>query len=388
MDPRFDLAPDRRASDSIKWRRFEGEAVIPMWVADMDFAVAAPIVQALSERLAHPVYGYGAVPQSLIVAAQNWLQTQWGWSVPQAHLVALPAVVPGLNLLVRALESLGRRGGVAFPTPVYPPIRQVADNLHRSAHPFDFQIAGADQPSGGIGDGWDLTQLKRAFERGADTLLLSHPHNPIGQRVSEAKCAALAQMVADHDAWLISDEIHGDLILDGLGHRPLARDPRLAGRTATLFSAGKSFNLAGLPFAFAVVPDPRWRQALKRVMRGQVPAHNVLAMAATEAAWCSGSEWLAALRGYLAANRDYLSAQLAGLPGVTVHRPDATYLAWIDCRATGVARPAEQLRCAGVGVSDGADFGAPGFVRLNFGCPRVMLEEGVRRFRRAFGHGG
>ncbi|GAA5188475.1 PatB family C-S lyase [Ferrimonas gelatinilytica] len=384
MDSRFDRLPDRQGSDSIKWRRYDGEAVIPMWVADMDFAVAAPIQEALNRRIAHPVYGYASVPSSLKAAAQDWLAERWGWSVPEAHLVALPAVVPGIHFLVRALGRLGCVGGLAYPSPVYPPIRQVAQNLGLNAYPFPFSPTRSVTLAQGNRGGWDLDQLARACEQGADTLLLSHPHNPIGQRVDPQQREALTELVAHYGMRVISDEIHGDLILDGLGHCPLAKDPRLAERTATLFSAGKSFNLAGLPFAFAVVPDPKWRQALKQSLRGQAPAHNVLAMVATEAAWREGGAWLDGLLDYLAANRERVSSQLAGLAGVRVHQPDATYLAWIDCRGTGSARPAEQLRRAGVGVSDGTEFGAPGFVRLNFGCPRELLDEGLQRFRRAF----
>ncbi|SHG98059.1 MalY/PatB family protein [Ferrimonas marina] len=368
MDPRFDTPPSRQGSDSIKWGRYAGRDVLPFWVADMDFAVAQPIQQALEQRVQHGVFGYAAVPDSLKQACVDWLARRWGWLVPPSHLVAVPAVMPGVNFAVRALES---PGALATPAPLYGPLTQVADNLTLPLHRF---AVAAEQ-------GWDLDQLERALQQGARTVLLSVPQNPIGQRFTVEQINALGALLERYDARLICDEIHGDLILDGQPHRPLALTPALAQRTLTLISAGKSFNLAGLPFAFAIVADPKWRQGLKRVLQGHAPASNVLAMAATEAAWREGEPWLEALLTYLRGNRALMSEQLDGIEGVQLHRTDATYLAWLDCRALGFDHPARHFERFGVGLSDGSEFGAPGHVRINFGCARATLAEGLKRLK-------
>ncbi|GAA4885898.1 PatB family C-S lyase [Ferrimonas pelagia] len=371
MEQWFDTAPDRQGSDSVKWDRYRQRDVIPMWVADMDFAVAPVIDQAIRQRVEHGVYGYAAVPDTLKQACVEWLARRWGWSISPSWLVALPAVVPGINFAVRALAE---PGALAVPCPIYPPIAQVAANLQLPMQRFSVQP----------GQGWDLIELERACQQGAKTLLLSVPHNPIGQRFSHQQRQALAQLCQRYRVQVVSDEIHGDLILDGHGHQPLASlSEDMAQRTLTLISAGKSFNLAGLPFAFAVVANAQWRQRLKRQLLGHAPTHNVLAMVATEAAWRQGEPWLEALLQYLKGNLALIEARLAALDRVVLHRPDATTLAWIDCRQLGLDDVKGHFEQYGVGFSDGAEFGQAGFVRLNFACPRARLTHGLDRFRQA-----
>ncbi|MBY6095434.1 MalY/PatB family protein [Ferrimonas balearica] len=375
MDWDFDRVIDRGQSDSIKWGRFAGRDVLPLWVADMDFAVAAPIQAAINARARHGVFGYAAVPESLYQAAQAWLARRWDWQVPRAHMVALPAVIPGANLMVRALDGL-QPVHLTWPTPLYHPLAQVADNLQLPATPFHLDAQGQ----------WDLASLDQAIANGANTLLLSNPHNPIGSRFDLSVCSALAQRIRAHGLRVVSDDIHGDILLTpGARHRPLARlCPEVADQVVTLIAPGKAFNLAGLPFAFAVVSCPQTRRALKQQLRGQVPAGNVIAMAAAEAAYREGEPWLEAMLDYLRGNLALIERRLSEMGGIRLVRPEATYLAWLDCRALGWDKPAQVLESFGVGLSDGSEFSAePGFARLNFGCPRATLEVALDRLAQA-----
>ncbi|MBY6185213.1 PatB family C-S lyase [Marinobacter hydrocarbonoclasticus] len=375
MEWDFDRVIDRRDSDSIKWGRYRDRDVLPLWVADMDFAVAAPIQQAIEARARHGVFGYAAVPQSLLDAAIAWLAARWDWQVSRAELVALPAVVPGANIATRVLSTL-RPVHLTWPIPLYHPLAQVAENLSLPATPFTLTASGQ----------WDMASLDRAIAAGANTVLLSNPHNPIGSRFDSAACEALAERVKRHDLRVISDDIHGDILLQpGARHRPLSRlCPEIAEQVITLIAPGKAFNLAGLPFALAVVPCAQTRRALKEGLRGQVPAGNVLAMAAAEAAYRHGAPWLDAMLDYLRGNLAMLEARVARMPGVRLIRPEATYLAWLDCREAGWEKPAKVLEAFGLGLSDGSEFSAgPGFARLNFGCPRATLEAALDRLDQA-----
>ncbi|MBY5920690.1 MalY/PatB family protein [Ferrimonas balearica] len=379
MEWDFDRVIDRRSSDSIKWGRFRDRDVLPLWVADMDFAVAEPIQEAIEARARHGVFGYAAVPQSLLDAAQEWLARRWDWDVSKSHFVALPAVIPGANFAVRALAS---RGPVhlTWPQPLYHPLAQVAENQALPATPFPLDSSGQ----------WDLASLDRAIASGANTLLLSNPHNPIGSRFDEAACRALAARIQRHRLWVISDDIHGDILLEkGARHRPLAKlCPEISERVITLISPGKAFNLAGLPFALAVVPCTEMRRQLKSTLRGNVPAGNVVAMAAAEAAYRYGEPWLEAMLDYLRGNLALLEQRIAGMEGITLVRPDATYLAWLDCRGKGWDKPGRVLESFGLGLSDGSEFSAPsGFARLNFGCPRATLEAALERLDHAVASG-
>ncbi|WP_298442248.1 PatB family C-S lyase [uncultured Ferrimonas sp.] len=366
----FTAAIDRRNGDSIKWNRYGSEDVIPMWVADMDFAIADPIKQALLDRVEHGVFGYAEVEPSLRQLAVTWLAQRWDWQIDPAWLVPLPAVVPGLNFAVQSQPQLT---SLVWPQPVYGPIAQVAEHLG---------LAGAT--FGVSSDGWDLQQLEQQLQQGARTVMLCCPQNPIGKTFSLSEYQQLAKLIERYDAYVISDDIHGDLVLDGQRHLPLAKAcPQLAERVVTLIAAGKAFNIAGLPFAFAVVPNAQWRNQLQQRLAGFAPAPDVLAMTALTAAWQHGAPWLEQLLPVLTENRDYLIETLADLPELTVHKPEATYLAWIDCRQLGWSHPAQRLRQFGLGVSDGSEFGQAGFIRINFACPKATLVEGLARLRQA-----
>ncbi len=236
---------------------------------------------------------------------------------------------------------------------------------------------------------WDLPALEAAMRPDTRLLLLCHPHNPVGRAWEEAELRALLDLAARRDLVVCSDEIHCGLVLEpGRRHVPWATlSPDAARRSITLLAPSKTFNVPGLGCAFAIVPDPALRKAFRGAMRGIVPHVNVLGLAACEAAYRDCGDWRRALIAYLRGNAARVREAVGAIPGLRTTPVEATYLAWIDARATGLANPHRAFEEAGVGLSDGRDFGIGddwrGFVRLNFGCARSVLDEALARIRRA-----
>jgi cystathionine beta-lyase len=378
----FDTPVERRESGCVKWNRFP-EDVLPMWVADMDFPVTEPILAAIRRRLDHPVLGYGVSQAGLKARIVAWLATQYGWEVEPAAIIPLPGVVPGFNLALRAACSPG--AGVVVQTPVYPPM--LAAPAHWEMRRIEAPLTPDDAP--------DLDALGRALaEAGpAGAFLLCNPHNPTGRVFDRAELAAMAEACRAAGATIIADEIHCDLLFDGRRHIPVASlGAEVAARTITLMSAGKTWNIAGLNACWAVVTDAALRTRFQRAIAGVADHVNILGLVATEAALAEGDPWRREVLAYLQANRDWLmEAVAARLPGVRMRRPEGTFLAWLDCRASAAGADPHGffLARAKVGLNPGSDFGAAGagFVRLNFGCPRATLEEGVARMARALADG-
>ncbi|MBL8448744.1 MAG: PatB family C-S lyase [Dechloromonas sp.] len=368
----FDTAPDRRGSDSVKWGRYAGRDVLPLWVADMDFAAPPAVIEALRQRVEHGVFGYPQPWPSLTESVLAYLDDRYGWSIQAEWLVWLPGLVTGLNLACRAAA-----GGVLTATPVYPPF------LGAPAH-AGLSLARADLVLEGGRWTWDWGALQAACQPETRLLLLCHPHNPVGRCWDDDELQALAEFAARHDLLVCSDEIHCDLILEGRRHRPFATlGPECAARSITLMAPSKTYNVPGLGCAFAVIPDASLRRAFRRAMDGIVPHVNLFGLVACEAALRHGGAWHRDLIAYLAANRDAVQAAVAALPGLAMAPVEATYLAWIDARGLGQTRPAAHLERHGLGLSEGADFGAPGWVRLNFGCPRTTLDSALARLAAA-----
>jgi cystathionine beta-lyase len=234
---------------------------------------------------------------------------------------------------------------------------------------------------------WDLDAAQAALTPRTRLLMLCHPHNPVGRAWTREELLDIAAFAERNGLIVCSDEIHADLMLiDDRRHLPFAcLGEEVARRTITLMAPSKTYNIPGLGCSLAVVPDPGLRRQLRHALRGIVPDVGVLGFVATEAAYRHGVEWRRALLAYLRDNAAILVDGLQGLPGITVTRPEATYLAWLDARGIGRPDPQAFFEAAGVGLSNGADFGAPGFVRLNFGCARRLVEMAVGRLRAALG---
>jgi cysteine-S-conjugate beta-lyase len=379
----FDVMRDRRGTASYKWERY-GPDVLPFWVADMDLPSPPAVVAALEARAAHGIYGYSLMPASLVEALRDHLRDSYGWEVAPEWLVYLPGVVPALNLVCRAYAEAGE--GVLTIAPAYPPFLEAPGLQGRR-----LETAPAER-SGGR---WELplAALEAAVTPQTRVLLFCHPHNPLGRVWSAAEVAAMVDLCRRRGLVLVSDEIHCDLALDPGRHVPAATvSPDAPSLTVTLMSPSKTFNLPGLNFAFAVIPDEALRRRFTTAGAGLLPFAGCFAIAAAEAAYREGGAWLAELRAYLRGNADLVAAFVAGeVEGVITTRVEATYLAWLDARDWAGARGgdadlAQACLRAGVALSGGGAFGAaPAFARLNFGCPRPLLEEGLQRLKAALG---
>lgn len=375
----FDFVINRHTSDSIKWRWY-GDA-LPLWVADMDFTAPEPVLRALRDRIAHGVFGYAMPTPELFDALRAWLVRRFNWQVDPSALVFVPGVVAGFNIACRAACRPGQ--GVLVQTPVYPPMLDAAAN-HGLLRDEIMLTRGAD---GRYGVDWDA--MEAAIAGHTRLFLLCNPHNPTGRAFSAGELERMAELCLRHDLLICADEIHGDLIFSGHRHIPIATlSPAVASRTITLMAPSKTFNIPGLGFSLAIIEDAQLRAAFNAAQKDIVPHVNALGYVAALAAYTEGEAWLNACLRYLEANRDYLMEQVrATLPGVQVVAPEATYLAWLDCRKAGIGmEPARFfLEKARVALNEGATFGrgGEGFVRLNFGCPRATLTEALTRMSAA-----
>lgn len=367
----FDRLIDRSGTASLKWGAY-GSDVLPLWVADMDFAAPPPVVAAVAEFAAHGVYGYTQVPRSLEDAVRGFLVSRYAWSIDPEWLVFLPGVVPALNLVCRAYAAPGE--AVMTITPVYPPFLE--------APAFQGRVLQA-VPAAMVGGRWrlPLAQMEAAVTPATRVFLFCHPHNPFGRAWEPDEVVAVVDFCRRHELVLCSDEIHCDLLLDPVRHLPAAMaSAEAAPATVTLMAPSKTFNLPGLNFAFAVIPDPGLRRRFLAETRGLFSLPGCFAVAATEAAYREGGPWLEELLIYLRGNRDVVEEFVASsLPGVTMTHVEATYLAWLDVRGLGLPDAAAACERAGLGLSDGRPYGGEGFLRLNFGCPRSLLTEALRR---------
>ncbi|MFO1372868.1 MAG: PatB family C-S lyase [Candidatus Competibacteraceae bacterium] len=382
MSYNFDHPPLRRGTDSLKWQRY-GDA-LPLWVADMDFVSPEPVLAALHERVAHGVFGYGAPLEELTGTIQARMAALYNWTVTPEQIVYLPGLVSGLNVVCRAIGESGDE--VLVQTPVYPPFLAAPGNQDRRLITAELT---AECSQGQLYYAFDEAAFAAVITPHTRLFMLCHPHNPVGRIFSVAELTQLADLCERHDLVICSDEIHCDLLLDGRRHTPLAAlSPSLAQRCITLMAPSKTFNIAGLGASFAIIQNPELRRHFKQAARGIVPDVNILALTAALAAYQHGSDWLRELLDYLAANRDYVVDYVTRyLPSIRTTIPEATYLAWLDCREAGISDNPHEffLKHAQVALNDGAAFGpgGEGFVRLNFGCPRATLTEGLERMRAA-----
>lgn len=381
----FDILPDRRATNSAKWRKHPDD-VLPMWVADMDFVSPQPVIDALQDFVARGVFGYPEFngdmtdSPSLRQAVLERLERKYAWRVSPEAIVFVPGVVTAFN---QAAHTFAQPGGeLLVQTPLYPPMLDAAPHAG---------LVRRDAPLARGGDGrytldWDV--FEAAFSPATRMFLLCNPHNPVGRVYGRDELERMAEVCLRRGVPICSDEIHAELVYSGAQHVPIASlAPEIEQNTITLIAPSKTFNLPGLQCSVAVIPNAALRERYVAARAGLVSWVNVLGLIAAEAAYRHGDEWLAQLLVYLEANRDALARFVAAeLPGVSMAAPEATYLAWLDCRATGLSQPCQCfLDLARVACSDGAGFGpgGEGFVRLNFGCPRSMLVQALDRMRAA-----
>ena len=396
MTYNFDAIIDRRGTNSTKWRQYPAD-VLPLWVADMDFAAPEPIQAALQRFVGHGVLGYEFPGQELRETVAARMQTLYGWQVSPDAVVATPGVVAGFTLAANALCSAGQ--GLLIQPPVYPPFLKVSGSAGLLRQ--DARLAQlSDGSTLRYSVDFDIFQ-QAVHSAGAQTgmFLLCNPHNPTGQVYSQADLRRMADICLKNNIIICSDEIHSEILLGGAKHLPIAAlDPEIANRTVTLIAPSKTFNVPGLFCGFAIIPNQDLLERYKKTVECMAMHVSSPGLAAAQVAFSGACDtWLAELRTYLTGNRDFLVKFVREqLPGIRTTIPDATYLAWLDCtelvksgRISGSPQ-AFFLENAKVALNEGRDFGSggEGFVRLNFGCPRSTLAEALTRMKSALGVSG
>jgi cystathionine beta-lyase len=388
----FDTLIERRSSGCVKWNLYDAD-VLPLWVADMDFAAPEPVMRALRRRVEHGVFGYGGFhhgkdPLGLKETICQRTSSRYGWKVSPDQVMFLPGLVCGLNVVCRAIGEPG--DGVLVNTPIYPPFLSAPINQGRPLETAGLAIRR--EMTGGrehLRYEMDSDAIVHVIRPQTRLLLLCNPHNPVGRAFSRDELTQLANLCLERDLIICADEIHSDLLLDGNRHLPIASlAPEVAQRTITLLAPSKTFNLPGLYFSILIIQNPQLRQLVERARSGIVPDVNVLGYVAAAAAYTQCQEWLDALLHYLTANRNFAADYIARqMPAIRATLPEATYLLWLDCRNAGIQGNPYQffLEEARVALNDGVAFGSggEGFVRLNMGCRRATLAQALERMRDA-----
>ena len=359
----------RQGTQSTKWEKYGGRGILPFWIADMDFASPDFVLQALQQRMEHPILGYSQQPDSLTKAFQDWLIHHFGWQVPEEWVVWLPGVVPGLNM---AAQTLRNDQSIMIPTPVYYPFLEIGQNAN---------VEQILTPLKLVNGRWemDIDHMRQQLAKSTKMVFIANPQNPTGRAYSVVELCALAEFIETNDLLLVSDDIHCNLIIDPMAkHQPLAHVlPEIAKRTITLFAATKTYNIPGLSCAAAVIPDAQLRARFQATEKGLVSGVGPLNHIASEACFNDRSDWVPNLLTQLRTNYE----RLITVAGPRMSLLEATYLAWIDVRDLGLNDIDAHFENHGLGISNGKQFGLEGHIRFNFACPEAMLDEGLARLR-------
>lgn len=379
----FDRVIERRGTDSDKWQVY-GAEVLPMWVADMDFLAPPQVIDALVKRAQHGVFGYPMHPDPYYEYGSmiDWMRTRHGWNIKRKWITHSPGVVTALNLAVNAFTQPGDK--IIVQPPVYPPFFSIVKNNGRQ---LVFNPLRAENGYYRM----DLADLEKRIDSRTKALMLCSPHNPVGRVWTKEELSALGEICVRRNVLILSDEIHSDLILRGNKHTPLATiSPELADLTITLIAPSKTFNIPGLFTSALIIPNPKLHTQFNHMLENMaLNSSNIFGMVGLEAAYRHGAEWLDQLLEYLQANIDFaIRFFKERVPQIKVTCPEGTYLLWLDCRDLGLGHDALRdlfLKQAKVALNEGYTFGAggEGFMRMNVGCPRSILQEGLERIERA-----
>ena len=385
MSNPFDLDIDRSGTSSLKYdgrqEIFGKSDVIPMWVADMDFATPPAVTEALIKRANHPIYGYTQYPDSLYDSIIQWLQRRHNWTIQRDWIVMSPGVVPSLNAAVMAYTKPG--DGVIVQPPVYFPFFSAAKQTDRKLVQNPLRLEGNRYVI-------DFDHLEQCAKN-ARLLLLCSPHNPVGRVWEEAELTQLLSIARKHDLFIFSDEIHADLIYSGSQHVSLASIAKQDEHIITAVTPSKTFNIPGLNLSSLIIPNPDARAAINTIFEQMhVSASNPFSIVAFEAAYRHGEDWLKELLVYLNQTQDHVAKYLKQhLPEIQLIKAEGTYLLWLDCRKLGMNNTQLQqffIEQAAIGLSPGTLFGADegkGFMRLNIGAPLQTVLTALNRIKHA-----
>lgn len=377
MKYNFDEVINRKNTDSFKWDFFQdSEDTIPMPVADMDFRSPEPILEALREVTEHGVFGYSIVPEALKDILQARLERLYGWKTEKEWQIWIPGLVPAITATCRAIGEVGE--GVITSIPVYHPFHLAPGYVGKKLQTF---------PLIEVENRWtfDFEALEDSISENTKLFMLCNPYNPAGTVFTKQELERLAEICQKHNIVICSDEIHCDLILDeNKKHIPMASlSQATENMTITLLAPSKTFNIAGLGCSVAIIPNPALRQKFNAAKDGFFPPLPRHSMVAAMAAYRDCEDWRLQLIDYLKINHDYMYQELNGYKGLKLLPLEATYLGWIDARETGIENIQEIILAAGVRLMNGKTFMGEGFLRLNFACPKSVLEEAVRRIKMA-----
>ena len=383
----FDKIINRADTNCVKYdlrkQVFGNPDVLPMWVADMDFETPDFVRKAVIERAEHPVYGYHFKDEPYFEAIAGWLKRRHQWEVPTEWMSFTPGVVCGFTMAVMAFTQPGDE--IIIQPPVYPPFHHAVSS-HGMKLVYNTLV---DR-----GDGYEINFDQLAEQaKTAKMLILCNPHNPVGRCWTRNELLLLGEICLKNHVLVVSDEIHCDLVLPGYKHTPFATlGHQYAMNCITFHAASKTFNLAGLATSTAIIPNENLRKTYVAYVE-DMEAHlgNIFGKVSTQAAMTYGDEWLGQLLDYVQGNIDYVSGFLtANLPKVKFHKPQATYMMWLDFNGYGLSEEElwhKMTQEAQLGFNRGKDFGeaGSGFFRINLACPRATVEEAMRRLKAVFG---
>lgn len=376
MNANFDEIVNRRNTNSYKWDIFKDpEDMIPMPIADMDFRCPPAILEALQKVTEHGVMGYTFVPDELKEVFRQRLKLQFNWNTHTDWQVWVPGLVPAITAICRAIGGTDSNTEIIAGIPVYRPIIAAPEWVNKKSTRFPMQIVNGRWT-------FDFQKLESCITPATKLLILCNPHNPLGTVFTKEELEKLVAICKKHDLLICSDEIHCDLILDtNIKHIPIASlDSDAENRSFTLMAPSKTFNMAGLGCSVAIIPNPELRQQFIEAKTGFFPELSPYSIAGGLAAYQHCEDWRRDLVDYLKINHDFLYENINQIDGLSMHRHEATYLAWIKCDDEQFTK---KLLDFGVRVIDGTVYEGRGYFRLNFGCPMSLLKESVARIKKA-----
>lgn len=382
----FDTPIVREGTNCIKYDRAEKEFgtknVIPMWVADMDFATPDFIMESIQKRCEHEVLGYPMTPEGWFTAIQAWLKHRYNWPISANEVGFIPGIVAGISFVVRCFTNPGDK--ILIQTPVYPPFFHVPTKNQREVVINELKMVDGKLEI-------DFDDFEQKAASGCKLFILCSPHNPGGRIWTKEELLKMVEICRRNDVTIVSDEIHADLTLPGQIHFPLATvTPDEEEKIITLMAPSKTFNMPGLGSSFYVCQNSELRTKFKKYLDGgELSNGNIFAFIAAQAAYEKGEEWLEQLLNYLQENIQFVDSFLKNnIPQIKACIPQASYLVWLDCRELNLS--AEELRNffiqeAGLGLNTGYSFGpgGEGFMRLNVGCPRETLCKAMNQLKTA-----
>lgn len=378
----FNQTINRRHTNCLKWDTNPSDDILPMWVADMDFAIAPEIHQAMQNRLDHPVFGYTFPGDQCDQAIVDWVQRHYHWIIHTDDLCYTPGVVPTLTMSILALTQPG--DDVIIMSPVYHPFHHIIQNSGR--HLVICPLVRDSRNYYQI----DFDNLEACLTDRSRMILFCNPHNPVGRVWQKSELEKLAEFCLKHKLLVVSDEIHADFIFSGHKHIPFASiSPEIASQTITAYAPSKTFNIAGLNQSYAVIPNPELRKRFMAVYDTLDLGNNIFGLTALLAAYTQGDAWLKELLKTLEANRDFAVNYIQSeVPQIKVFSPEGTFLLWLDCDKLGLRYDAlyEFFMAQGkIRMNPGYRFGdeANMFMRFNIGCPLNQVKDGLTRIKRA-----